>query len=222
MIQAQLEHELLRNQIHQRYLEHQHRLAVQHQQHQRNEYEKLPHSTPQKYQPYSQSAYMPSDRTLATYQSHLDNVNDRYAKQLNFNLTNDYYNHVKRASVPPHQTYRNSNSNNNNNTININRISAYTTNTTSTSGRTHNNSDTLNDYLQKPIKMRREEIIIEQSQLVLQGNGNGNENPMATTETQRSKHNTQVTHKMKSITNHIGIFICVNYLKLRNLSDALF
>lgn len=51
LLQAQLEHELLQNQIQQRFLEHQHRLAVQQQQ-ERNDYEKLPHSAPQNYQQY--------------------------------------------------------------------------------------------------------------------------------------------------------------------------
>lgn len=131
---------------------------------------------------------------MSTHQSHLNNANYRYSKQINFNLNNvnHYYNSTKQSSIPQ-QSYSACN-NNNNNTINKTKpyrnITNNTTNKTDNSN--HNNNDTFIEYLQKPIKMQREEIIIERSQLVM----NGNENSNTTNTVQRSSHYTQVNKKI--------------------------
>lgn len=210
LLQAQLENELLQNQIHQRYLEQQQRLLQQHQQ-QKSAYAKLPHlaqnKSPQKYQQYQQEQdqqhqhhhYMSDGRSIPVQeiQTHLNNTGNRFTKQIHFNLNNvnQYYNNSRHttdaqsiASLPKSIGY---NTCNNNNTINNNhnKTKPYRNNLSCSNKNDNNNhNDTYIEYLQKPIKMQREEIIIEHSQLVL----NGNENTNPSNAGNRSNHYTQV------------------------------
>lgn len=135
--------------------------------------------------------------------SGITNASGRFTKQIHFNLNNvnQYYNNNNSdsrhmtdvqsvSSLPKSIGYNTCN----NNTIN-NKTKPYRNNL-SCSNRNENNNQNNNDtsyidYLQKPIKMQREEIIIEHSQLV--SNGNGNENTNATNPPHnRSNHYTQV------------------------------
>lgn len=206
LLQSQLEQELLQNQIHQRYLEH--RLSVT-QQH-RNDYEQLPpHSTftksQLKHQQYNPHQYTLDNRALtaqqAAHHSDLNNTSDRLGKQINFNLNNvnHYYNNTKAIaderstavhlpSIPKSIGYNTCNNNT------IAQTKPYHNN--NCSGKKYdnnrNNHDTYIEYLQKPIKMQGAEIIIEHSQLVLNGNANGNDNTNPTNPTHRPNHYTQV------------------------------
>lgn len=224
LLQAQLEQELLQNQIHQRYLEQQQRLFHQHQQQKSAyaklpplAQNKLPHqkypqhsnrqsnfmsdgrSIPvQDIQSQSQSQSNPQSQSHSQSQSHFNNTGDspRLPKQIHFNLNNvNQYYHSNRptdellslASLRKSIGYNTCNNNNNTQT------KPYRNNF-SCSNKNDNNNDTYIEYLQKPIKMQREEIIIEHSQLVLNGNGNnGNETPNATNTAHRSNRYTQVS-----------------------------
>lgn len=207
LLQAQLEQELLQNQIHQRYLEHRYSVPQSH----RNDYEKLPLTKSQlKYQQYNPHYYSTLDnRAVAVQQSsvHTDLNNtssDRFTKQINFNLNNvnHYYNNTKDSvdertatavhlsSIPKSIGYNTCNNNAKTKPYHNNNCSGkkYDNNN-------RNNHDTYIEYLQKPIKMQSAEIIIEHSQLVLNGNANSNENNTnSTNPIHRTNHYTQVIY----------------------------
>lgn len=211
LLQTQLEQELLQHQIHQRYLESQHRYSLQqqHPQH-RNDYEQLHSSNAplsHKYQPYFQS-HARNNRMLSSSIENRTNLNNNnnsvrhiLNKQINYNFNNvsNYYNsskiteplplpsassHLTKATIKPTKSI-DYNSCNNNNTIN--KTKPYQSNNNNNNS-SINNNDTYIEYLQKPIKMQREEIIIEHSQLVL----NGNEQTNGTNAGHRTNHYTQV------------------------------
>lgn len=222
LLQSQLEQELLQNQIHQRYLEHRYSVPQSH----RNDYEKLPHktlhatkSTLHKYPQYNSYYQTLDNRVVATQQQQhqrlihtdLNNTSNRDTKQINFNLNNvnHYYNNTKHcttyetggadgasavhlSSIPKSIGYNTCNNNT------IAKTKPYQNNICS--GKKYDNNrnshDTYIEYLQKPIKMPSAEIIIEHSQLVLNGNANTNDNSTNQTNAMhRSKHYTQVKFK---------------------------
>lgn len=190
LLQAQLEHQLLQNQIHQRYLEQ--RYSVQ----QRSDYEQLPSTASlkrnqPKHQQYNSHYYTLDNRSSAD----LNNTSHRFSKQINFNLNNvnHYYSTKQRdetaavhlSSMPKSIGY---------NTCNNTIAKPYHNNICSTKKYDNNrNHDTYIEYLQKPIKMQGAEIIIEHTQLVLNGNVNNNESANPTNQMHRStNHYTQV------------------------------
>lgn len=154
---------------------------------------------------------MSNDRSVPVQEiqsnHHLNNTGNRgsaggrFTKQIHFNLNNvnQYYNNSRRhttdvqsvSSLPKSIGYNTCN----NNTIN-NKTKPYRNNLSCSNRNDNNNQNNNNtsyiEYLHKPIKMQREEIIIEHSQLV--SNGNGNENTNATNPpSNRSNHYTQVS-----------------------------
>lgn len=222
LLQAQLEQELLQNQIHQRYLEHRYSVPQHHRnEYEKLPHTTLINKSQQKYHSYNPYYQTLDNRVIPVrhHSSHTDlnnTTSDRFTKQINFNLNNvnHYYNNTKHcntdetggtasasASAPAAAAAEQLSSipksigyNTCNNSI-IAKTKPYHNNNIG-SGKKYdnnrNNHDTYIEYLQKPIKMQSAEIIIEHSQLVLNGNSNSNENTNPTNPMHRNNHYTQV------------------------------
>lgn len=194
-----------------------------------------PQSSSHKYHSYIEPYERNNHRLLsstATHpnQSHLNNnsVRDILNKQINYNFNNvnNYYNNTKitaplplpsasshltkATAVKPAKTIDYNSCNNNT----INKSKPYQNNnnnarnSTSNINNNNNHNDTYIEYLQKPIKMQREEIIIEQSQLVR----NGNEQTNGTNAVHRTNHYTQVSSVITiSSAQPIDYFIFCSY-----------
>lgn len=186
-------------------------------------------STQQKYHTYNPYYQTLDNRAVpAQHTSHTDlnNTSDRFTKQINFNLNNvnHYYNNTKHcadettattvtlggggsgagvaaaahlSSIPKSIGYNTCNNNT------IARTKPYHNNIGSGKkyDNNRNNHDTYIEYLQKPIKMQSAEIIIEHSQLVLNGNANSNDNTNPTNPLHRNNHYTQVNFVISLFSN---------------------
>lgn len=197
------------------------------------------------YNPYYQTLNNRVVPSLQTVHTNLNNTSDRFTKQINFNLNNvnHYYNNTKHcsnekgagagttttggggvtgvvanthlSSIPTSIGYNTCN----NNTIaktkpyhnNIGSGKKYDNN--------RNNHNTyIEYYLQKPIKMQSTEIIIEHSQLVLNGNANSNDNTNSTNPMHRNNHYTQVKIKIKIIAS---LFISHHLCTCRSINSLI-
>lgn len=168
------------------------------------------------------SAQQTTSSSATNIHTDLNNTSDRFTKQINFNLNNvnHYYNSTKHCTDTEQRDSAGSGSSGVAATATNLHLSSksigYNTCNNSTIAKTkpyqnnicsgkkydinnrNNNHDTYIEYLQKPIKMQNAEIIIEHSQLVLNGNSNSNDNTNPTNPMHRPNHYTQVISKFIS------------------------